>query len=87
MGVSIGFKRSAASRAKKVIDRLAVHGFGVCLPPSHTTPIGAESFVLRPRRVNERTSAVGTDILNGMLFLYCAYTDIVPAAVRLDGVF
>lgn len=57
------------------------------LPPSHTTPIGAEPFALCPLRVNERIAAVGADILSGVLFLFCANADIVPAAVRLDGVF
>lgn len=87
MDVSIDFKRPATNRAEKVIDCLAIHGFGMCLPPSHTAVIGAKAFVLRTLRVNERAPAVGTDILNGVLFLFYAYTNIVPAAVRLDGVF
>ena len=87
MGVSVGFKCSATGGANEAVDCLAVHGFRVRLPPSHTASVGAESFVLCPWRVLEGTSTVNTGVSSCGLFLFYRNADIVSTAIRLDGVF
>ena len=77
----------AASRAFKTVDRFAVHGFGMGIPPCYTAFSGAEAFSLRARRVFERTAAVTASVLcRDGLFGYITSAEIISAAVRFNGI-
>ena len=65
----------------------AVHGFRVCLPPSHTALVRTEAFLFRSRRVPKWDSAVGAGISGYRQFLFYRNADVISAAVGLDGVF
>lgn len=87
MRVTVAFKLRATGRADEMIDSLAIHGFRMFRPPSHTALVGAKAFLFRTLRTSERTSAGFTNASGDDPFLLYRNADVISTAVGLDGVF
>ena len=60
MGVTIAFKLFPAMAASECVVRFALHSFGMCIPPRHSTGIGAEQLFPFMRCLLKRCPAVPT---------------------------
>jgi len=52
----------AALKASKIVNSLAIKGFGVGFPPSHTAFVGAEFFISFVWNMYERFAALWASI-------------------------
>ena len=77
MGIAVALKFRPTGQADEMVDRFAVHGFGMLIPPGHAAFIGAESLFLMAGCMCERFGAASAKVLG-------IRAETISAAVGLD---